>query len=684
MNKTTIGNKSSAGFAWRPTEETIQRARLSAFITQCGVDNYAALQRRSAEDVAWFTNQLLQFLDIRFSPAYQNVLDLSQGLPWAKWCVGGGLNIAERCLDYHRDSLTFEAPAVIWEGEEGTCRTLTYRELHRQTEHCAAGLRAIGLKNGDTIALHLPMVPETVISLLAIARIGAIAVPVFSGYGPEAIQTRLNDVEAKCLFTCDGFLRRGKTIPAKHTAQQAMQQCPSIRHLIVVARDERVYSAGEPTGNEPEERTWQALLEAGKDLIQRNGADVGMAAPTSAEDALLVLYTSGTTGNPKGIVHSHCGFPLKAAQDMTLGTDVGNGTRISWVTDIGWMMGPWLIYGALILGATMVLYDGAPDYPAPDRLWEFCAKHQVEVLGISPSLIRALAPHGIELPCLHDMSALRILASTGESWDPQSWQWLFENVGKLKLPIINYSGGTEISGGILMGNPLLPQKPCSFSAPCPGMDIDVLDADGNSIQSGIGELVIRQPWIGMARGFWRAPERYLETYWSRWPDIWLHGDWASRDEEGQWFIHGRSDDTIKVAGKRIGPAELESVLIAHPIVQEAAAIDVPDALKGSQIAVFCVLAHGTQGDEVLAGELREAIGLSLGKPLRPQDVFFVPSLPKTKNSKTMRRLIRAVYLGDDPGDLSALDNPAALEFIGCLSQDRKKSLERLLHDKPCP
>ncbi|RYD87616.1 MAG: AMP-dependent synthetase, partial [Sphingobacteriales bacterium] len=358
---------------------------------------------------------------------------------------------------------------------------------------------------------------------------------------------------------------------------------------------------------EQTETAWDALLRMGDDLLRRNGPEACRAAPTYAEDTLLVLYTSGTTGTPKGIVHSHCGFPLKAAQDMAFGTDVGEGTRISWVTDIGWMMGPWLIYGALILGATMVLYDGAPDYPSPNRMWDFCARHQVEVLGVSPSLIRALAPYGTDLPRSHDLSTLRILASTGESWDPQSWWWLFENVGQSRLPIVNYSGGTEISGGILMGNPLLPQQPCSFSATCPGMDVDIVDEGGISLDHGIGELVIRQPWIGMARGFWKDPNRYLATYWARWPNVWLHGDWASRDDDGQWFIHGRSDDTIKVAGKRIGPAELESVLIAHPTVQEAAVIDVPDVLKGNHIVAFCVLERGEQPPTGLAQELRESI-----------------------------------------------------------------------------
>jgi acetyl-CoA synthetase len=454
------------------------------------------------------------------------------------------------------------------------------------------------------------------------------------------------------------------------------------------------------------------------------------ASPTTAEDPLIILYTSGTTGKPKGIAHTHASFPIKAAQDMAFGTDVGRGTRISWYTDIGWMMGPWLIYGALINGATICIYDGAPDYPTPDRMWEFCAKHKVEVLGISPTLIRALAaseatpsspPYegGVAVPTpfvgadgvvlssedisrameprvenhptakaapllrkegsckppfqRHDLSSLRIFASTGEPWNPAPWWWLFEKVGNSKLPIINYSGGTEISGGILMGNPLLPIKPCSFPAPCPGMDVDILDEDGNSVPPGkVGELVIKQPWIGMARGFWQEKERYLDTYWRRFKDIWVHGDFALRDKDGHWFILGRSDDTLKVAGKRVGPAEVESLLVAHPLVTEAAVIGVPDEVKGTAMVAFVVLSEppAVAGGSPLSGnnaaletELKALVAKDMGKPLAPSRIHFVSALPKTRNAKVMRRVIRSAYLGEDPGDLSALENPASVNEI---------------------
>jgi acetyl-CoA synthetase len=564
------------------------------------------------------------------------------------------MNITVSCLDrWIEAEESASRPAVIWEGEEGGVRTRSYQELWDDVGLCAAGLRACGLKRGDAIGLHLPMVPETVVALLAINRIGAIAVPLFSGYGPAAIESRMQDVGARALFTCDGFPRRGRNVQAKQVADDAIANLPGILRMFVVRRTNDTVP-----------------MKPGRDLYFDQLLETGARQPklrrpeiVGAEDPLIAIYTSGTTGKPKGILHTHCGFPIKAAQDMCFGTDVGPGTRIAWMTDIGWMMGPWLIYGATLLGATIVLYDGAPDFPVADRLWEFAARHRIEALGISPTLIRALATHGDELPARHDLSALRLFASTGEPWNPDPWWWLFEKVGRSKLPIINYSGGTEISGGILMSNPLLPIKPCGFAAPCPGIAADVVDESGNAVRGAVGELVIRQPWIGQARGFWRDDERYLQTYWSRFPGLWVHGDWAMVDADGHWLILGRSDDTLKVAGKRVGPAEVESVLVAHPSVAEAAAIGVPDEMKGTALVTFCVLRLSAEAGVALANELKARVASELGKPLKPEAVFFVPALPKTRNAKVMRRVIRAAYLGEDPGDMTALENPAALQAI---------------------
>lgn len=645
-------------FAWMPDEETKAKAQLTKFLSQCGVDSFEELHSRSVEDVEWFTEEVLKFLDIQFDPPYTQLLDTARGWQWSRWCVDGGLNIASQCVDRHLNTEIANQPAVIWEGEEGTTRTLTYKELHEQTELCAAGLRAYGLGKGDAIGIHLPMMPETVVALIALARIGAIAVPIFSGYGMTAIESRLQDVGAKALITCDGFPRRGKTVDAFSTAEQAVANCPTIETVIVVERTEN--KSVLPANESVMFATWDELITKG----MTSDPSFKNLEPTNAEDSLIVLYTSGTTGKPKGIAHTHCGFPIKSAQDMAFGTDVGVGTRISWVTDIGWMMGPWLIYGTLILGGTIVLYDGAPDYPSADRMWDFCAKHKVEVLGISPTLVRALAAHGEELINKHDLSSLRAFGSTGEPWNPDPWWWLFEKVGKRKLPIINYSGGTEISGGILMGNPLLPIKPCSFPAPCPGIAAEVLDENGNAATRGaIGELALTKPWIGMARGFWKDPERYLQTYFQRFEDVWVHGDWAQVDEDGHWYILGRSDDTLKIAGKRVGPAEVESILVSHESVIESAVIGVPDELKGNALVAFCVVGANVRADEKLIKDLSELVGAELGKPLRPSKILFVSALPKTRNAKVMRRVIRAAYLGEDAGDLSALENPSAVEEI---------------------
>jgi acetyl-CoA synthetase len=400
---------------------------------------------------------------------------------------------------------------------------------------------------------------------------------------------------------------------------------------------------------------WRELVE--KQSEQANTEII------DAEQVLMVIYTSGTTGRPKGAVHTHAGFPVKAAQDMAFGTDLHPGQRFYWMTDMGWMMGPWLVFGAMILGGTFILYDGAPDYPRSDRLWEMIQRHRITTLGISPTLIRSLIPSGEQQFRSHDLSSIKFFASTGEPWNPDPWMWLFEKVGQGKRPIINYSGGTEISGGIVMGNPILPIKPTAFSAPCPGIAADVFDEDGKPVRNQVGELVIKAPWIGMTRGFWGDPERYEETYWSRWSNIWVQGDFAVVDSDGQWYILGRSDDTIKVAGKRLGPAEVESILVAHPGVIEAAAIGVPDDLKGNTVVVFCVLAAAHSPTDKLREELRSSVVSSLGKPLAPKEILFVDDLPKTRNAKVMRRMVRAAYLGLDPGDTSSLVNPESITGI---------------------
>jgi acetyl-CoA synthetase len=649
-------------FVWHPPLNLVAQSNLQQFINKHGLGSYDELMRRSTTDIAWFWNAVLSDLDIQFYKPCSSVVDLTEGKPWARWCVGGEMNIVHNMLDKYAGTEIDSRLAIKSEIEDGTACTLTYKELREQTSQMAAALRSLGLGKGDAVGVFMPMVPEIVIAMLAVIKIGGIFLPLFSGFGATAITSRLNDADAKALFTADGTYRRGKFCAMKPIADEVAAQIPTLKHVIVL---ETVTSA--PTSHTSQEErikvsgwnthSWQELMSLSTEEAQRS------TERTSAEEPMMIIYTSGTTGRPKGAVHTHCGFPVKSAQDMWQGLDLHPDETLFWMTDMGWMMGPWEVFGTLLLGATMMLYDGAPDFPEPDRVWQLVDRHKVTALGVSPTLIRALRRYGDEIVHRHDLSLLRKFASTGEPWNPDPWMWLFQNVGRGKLPIINYSGGTEISGGIVMGNVLTPMKPCAFSGPLPGMAADVVDENGKSVRGRVGELVIREPWIGMTRGFWKDRERYIETYWSRFTDVWVHGDWAAIDDDGLWYILGRSDDTIKIAGKRVGPAEVESVLVAHPQVSEAAAIGVPDSIKGEALICFCVLKKDTNGDLSLAAELKKDVGRDLGKALAPRDVVFVADIPKTRNAKVMRRIVRAAYLGENLGDTSALENPASLEEI---------------------
>ena len=636
---------------WRPTPEYVERSHLMRFMSAHGIKSFSELMERSTTDIAWFTDAVLRHLDIEFQQPYSQVVDISRGIQNPEWCVDGRLNITHNCVDkWANNTATSNNIALIWEGEEGKTRTLTYGELSIEVNRCANALRHLGFARGDALGIYMPMTPEIAIALLAIVKIGGIVLPLFSGYGAGAVCSRLKNANAKGLFTADGFFRRGKTVPLKPVADIALQDVPSIKNVIVLQRtgnavkmqSERDYWWHELVASQPD----QAILES-----------------TDAENVLMVIYTSGTTGRPKGAVHTHCGFPVKAAQDIAFGLDVHPGETLYWMTDMGWMMGPWLVFGATLLGATFFMYDGAPDYPGPDRLWELVERHNINALGISPTLVRALSVHGEDPVKTHDLECIHLFGSTGEPWNPEPWRWLFEVVGNSTRPIINYSGGTEISGGIVMGNPLMPLKPASFSAPCPGIAADVFDEHGNSVRNQVGELVIRAPWIGMTRGFWQDKQRYLDTYWSRWKNVWVHGDWAAIDGDGLWYILGRSDDTINVAGKRLGPAEIESVLVRHPAVSEAAAIGVPHKIKGTEVVCLCVLAPGNKPDNDLRADLQAQVVTDMGKPLRPGEIKFVSDLPKTRNAKVMRRIIRAAFLGENPGDTASLVNPEAVDEI---------------------
>ncbi|HET7027775.1 MAG TPA: AMP-binding protein [Candidatus Limnocylindrales bacterium] len=658
---------------WRPPPELVETSRLSGLIGAAGVADLEALQARAVADPAWFWGASVADLALEWQRPYAAALDLARGPEFARWWPGGAFNHAIASTEpwARRDP---DGEAVAWEGEDGELRRLTHAELDREVRRAASMLAANGIGTGSRVGILLPMLVETVLAVLALGRLGAVFTPIFSGYAAPAIATRLRAFEATHLITADGFRRRGSIVPLKATADAAVSEAPTVGRVIVVRRLNAAVSpeAGEPIPwDELRDRWWDAgLPETGS--AEADGPAVPVTDP---ESPYMVIYTSGTTGLPKGTVHVHGGFPIKAADDLAHTFDLRAGDGLFWFTDLGWMMGPWAISGALLLGARLVLYEGAPDFPDPSRLWAVAERLRATHLGVSPTLVRALLVHGAEPVRSHDLSALRVLGSTGEPWNAEAWTWYFETAGRGRLPIVNYSGGTEISGGILGCNVLRPIRPSSFNGPCPGMAADVVDADGRTLVGAVGELALRAPWPGMTRGFWPgAPdddERYLETYWRRLPKTWVHGDWAVRDRDGFWYLQGRSDDTLKVAGKRVGPAEVEAAAVAHPAVIEAAAIGVPDALKGESIVVLCVVRRDA---EIVPADLETEVSAlvvrELGKPSRPAAVVQVADLPRTRSGKIMRRVARAAWLGRDAGDVSALENPAAVESIAAVARVR--------------
>jgi acetyl-CoA synthetase len=636
---------------WRPSEAYVERANVTRLMRTYGIETEADLIRRSTADVAWFWDAVVRDLDLEFYEPYERVLDTSNGIEWATWFGGGSVNLAHVCVDRWAER-TPDAPAVIWESEEGAVRRVTYRELREAADALANGLAALGVGRGDAVGIFLPMTPEAVISVMACSKLGAVWLPIFSGFGADAVALRLADAEAKVLITADGFPRRGRPVPMKEVADEAVALAPSVERTIVVprlGRDDAPWDATRDVG-------WHHLLDAHAGRFETERLD--------PEHSLFVAYTSGTTGRPKGAVHVHGGFLVKVAAEVGYQTDVHPGERLFWFADLGWIMGPWEIVGTTALGATVFLYDGAPNHPGPDRLWSIVERHEVTHLGVSPTLIRALIPAGEAPVRAHDLSSLRILASTGEPWNPEPYRWFFEEVGGGSLPIINISGGTEVGACFLSPHPISPLKPCSLRGPALGMDIAVFRADGTEAAPGeVGELVCRQPWPAMTRGLRGDPERYLDAYWRRFPGVWTHGDWASVDEDGFWFLHGRSDDTMNVAGKRLGPAEVESVLTLDVRVAESAAVGVPDEVKGEAIWCFVVAKPDVEPDDAFGQELRALVARHLGKAFRPSRVVFVPELPRTRSAKILRRAIRATVAGEDPGDLSSLENPSSIEAI---------------------
>jgi acetyl-CoA synthetase len=602
--------------SWVPTKEWIEESNVYQFMVSNNLSTLEDFISFSSEKPELFWDKFVKVVGIRFSKDYDEVLSLSRGKPWAKWFNGGKLNIGDQIPD---SSEVF----VKWMNEKGEERKVTYSQVLHEAKSISSWLKKQGLKKGDTIGIYMPMIPEIVPVFLGIARAGMIAVPLFSGFGREPIRVRAEDSGMRLIFTVDLTIRKGKEINPLSNLEGL--NIP----LVVIER-----------GGEGSKDQFNY-----KDVIKSGGDGLEV---TDSEDPFMIIYTSGTTGKPKGCVHTHDGFPIKASADIFFQFNMKKGETLSWITDLGWMMGPWMILGSLLLRGKVGMIEGYVNF---EILSKFIEDLKVDILGLSASLVRLLKSEKSE-----GKLDIRTAGNTGEPIDPESWKWLYST---FKGPIINYSGGTEISGGIL-GNYVIKEiKPSSFNGFSPGIKADIFDENGKHVPPNVeGELVILSVWPGMTRGFWKDNERYINTYWSKWENVWVHGDLAYYDNEGYYYIVGRSDDTIKVAGKRIGPAEIEQVINSYPGIVESACIGVPSELKGEEILCFAV-----RKGEVDKRSLLHYVEQQIGKALSPRDILFVKELPKTRNAKIMRRLIKALITGKPLGDVSSLENQSALEEI---------------------
>ena len=654
-------NGNSSAPSYPPSAEFAARARIGSR------EAYDELRRLALEDPEAFWGARARAGLHWFTP-FQTTLEWKA--PFAKWFVGGTTNACYNCVDRHLGGARRNQAAIIWEGENFEQRILTYQELYRRVAKFANVLKSLGYKKGDRAIIYLPMIPEAAVAMLACARLGIIHSVVFAGFSSEALRTRMDDLEANLVITADAGRRRGKEVPLKKNVDAALEHCPGVKHSIVYRH------TGCAIEMKPgRDVDWTELMHGAKETCP--------AEPVDSEHPLYVLYTSGTTGKPKGVVHSTAGYLLEVQATMEWVFDLRDGD-VYWCTaDIGWVTGhSYIIYGPLAAGATTLMFEGAPDYPAPDRFWRVIEKYGVNVFYTSPTAIRSFIRQGDEYPNQHDLSSLRLLGSVGEPINPAAWNWYYKVIGKERCPIVDTWWQTETGGIMISVVPgAVAAKPGSASLPLPGIDADIVDLEGKPVEEGHqGYLIVRKPWPSMLRGLYRDPERYKDAYWSRYPGCYFTGDAARRDQDGYFWVLGRVDDVINVSGHRMSTMEVESVMVRHPAVAEAAAVGRPDDLKGQALVVFATIKGGVAADDKLAEELRAWVAQEIGSFARPEKIRLVEGLPKTRSGKIMRRLLRElVTTSHISGDTTTIEDYSVLLK---LSAQGKNEEELLSQSKP--
>ena len=626
---------------WEAPDSIKKKSKLTQFLKYCNVSNYDDLEKKSFSDPGWLWDNVIKFSDLKFYNPYKKILDETKGAPWSKWCVGGTTNIVLNCVDRHKDKDFFKETFIYSEREDGRENSITYEEFDKQISKVGNSLKINGFKKGDVIALYMPQFIETYIAYFAILKIGCVVLPLFSGYGSNAVIERLNIAKAKGIFTVEKTFRKGKEIRMFDLVKSDLDQVQSLNKIFLLGKD-----TGKKIFN------WENFNNVSEKLNTEE---------MNSEDPAIIHFTSGTTGKPKGCVYTHVGLVSKMSFDEGVLADFKQNDIHLCMADMGWMVGSKSATIASLHGAKMVIAEGVPDFPDEVRFWKLIEKYKVSWTELSPALIRAQMIKDKKLFKDLNLNSLRIVCTGGEPWTEKPWKWLFEFIGKSKVPIMNSAGGTEVSGSILHCCLHRPFKVGSFNAPIPGMSADILTLDGKKVSTDeMGELVMRKSSIGLTKSLWNDDDRYIKNYWSIIKDFWVHGDLASKDKDGHWFLHGRSDDTIKVSGKRIGPSELESVIVKSGKAKEVAAVGIPDENKGSKIILSIVLLENSEEKESYFENL---VINDLGKSFKPDKIIFVKDLPKTRNMKIMRRVIKSCLAKEDPGDISTLLNPESVEEI---------------------